>query len=472
MQYMSSILVSVACVFLTTSSLFSEENSERPNIMVYIADDMTWRDCEPYGNPDIITPNIQRLADEGVCFDNMFTATAMCAPTRQQLYTGLFPARSGAYPNHSKVYPGVKSLGHHFGGAGYRVALIGKRHYGPEEAFPFEYLGGRAHDNGKDGPEKRLEAILPIINGDDPFFLIVANNQPHTPWNRGDPSPYDPDALTIPDYMIDCEATRKGLPPYYGEITYMDANLGRCLDMLEAAGKAENTIVIFTSEQGYTWPFGKWTCYDLGLKTAFIARWPGKIAPGTRSVAMTQYVDVVPTLLEAVGIAPHQLDVGIPDTFGYRGFDGASFLEVLLGQEDTHRDHVFGIHTTRGIYHGSESYPIRAIRSGRYKYIRNASFESAFANLVTINPKSMYYSWLDATVGTPKEAWVRSYERRPFEELYDLEADPWEQRNLIDSKALASVRDDLRRRLNQWMLQQGDLEVATEMQAEERMGRK
>ena len=222
---------------------------QRPNVILFIADDMTWSDCEPYGNEDIRTPNIQRLADQGICLDNMFTATAMCSPTRQQLYTGLFPARSGAFPNHSQVYDGVKSLGHHFAELGYRVAIIGKKHYGPENSFPFDYLGGVHHHDGR-RTDIQLEKIQPVLEGEAPFFLIVAQNQPHTPWNMGNPSTYHPSDLTIPEYMVDCERTRKAMTRYYAEITYADSLLGYCMDALELAGKEDETITIFTSEQG------------------------------------------------------------------------------------------------------------------------------------------------------------------------------------------------------------------------------
>ena len=161
---------------------------------------MAWRDCQPYGNPEVQTPHMQALAEAGITFHHMYTATAMCAPTRQQLYTGLFPVRNGAYPNHSEVRPGVKSLAHHFQGLGYRVALIGKQHYGPEASFSFEYLGV-------------------------------------------------------------------------------------CLDKIDQAGKSNRTLSIFTSEQGAAHPFAKWTCYKRGLKTAFIARWPGVIPAGAMLAA-------------------------------------------------------------------------------------------------------------------------------------------------------------------------------------------
>jgi N-sulfoglucosamine sulfohydrolase len=111
--------------------------------------------------------------------------------------------------------------------------------------------------------------------------------------------------------MVDTEKTRNYLKRYYTEITYSDSMLGVCLDYLEEAGKLKNTIIIFTSEQGSSFPMAKWTCYDLGLKTAFIVKWPGKVNPALRSNALTQYVDVVPTLLQAAGASPDCHNTGI-----------------------------------------------------------------------------------------------------------------------------------------------------------------
>ena len=124
--------------------------ASKPDILFFIADDMTSIDCEPYGNKDVYTPNLAKLAKEGMTFDNMNNATAMCGPTRQSLYTGLFPVKNGSYPNHAQVYDNVISIVQHFKKIGYRVALIGKQHYAPMANFPFEYLGGRNSDNGKD----------------------------------------------------------------------------------------------------------------------------------------------------------------------------------------------------------------------------------------------------------------------------------------------------------------------------------
>ena len=467
------LIFTFSIVLLFCSCGLKSNNSTKqklPNILIFVGDDMNWNDCEPYGSEVVKTPNIQRLANEGMSFDNMFTSTAMCAPTRQQLMTGLYPVRSGAFPNHSVVYDGVKSFAHHFGELGYEVALIGKKHYGPADSFPINYIGGVQHDTGFGGKDIDLNKIKPVVNGNKPFFLIIAQNQPHSPWNKGDSSKYKPDKLEIPEYMVDTPLTRKDLSNYYAEITYMDSLLGRTLDIINQANKTNNTISIFTSEQGYSFPFGKWTCYDLGLKTAFIAKWPGNIEPNTRNNATTQYVDIVPTLLDAIGEDPSKIDVGISDQVGNSGFDGKSFFLALKGETDKHRDFTYGVHTTRGVINGSESYPIRSVRSDRYKYIQNLSHEELFYNVVTAKDSGrpgylLYESWLENAKNQEELSWVKHYKKRPFEEFYDLKSDPYEKNNLAQDPKYFDIKENLKTQLKSWMSQQGDLGVDTEMKA-------
>ncbi len=446
----------------------------RPNIVMVVGDDMTWRDCEPYGNVEVKTPNMARLAREGICLDAMFTATAMCAPTRQQLYTGMFPIRSGAYPNHSKVYPGVKSLAHYLKDLGYRVALTGKTHFGPPESFPFERLTGREHDGGK-GKDLVFDAAEAFVrrDADQPYCLVVASNQPHTPWNRGDAAAYDAETLTVPPYWVDCPETRREMTKYYAEITYLDAQLGKCMQIVERSGQADNTMVVFTSEQGASLPSGgKWTCYDTGLKTAFIVRWPAKVKAGTRSDAMTQYVDVAPTLIEVAGGMPDQIETGRPDAHGGKGFDGRSLLGVLLGKAKKHREYVYGAHTTRGIIRGSACYPVRSVRSNRFKYIWNPNHKSAFYNVASTGSKSMWSVWAEYGADDARAAFLtHRYRHRPEEELYDIQKDPHELSNLADKAEYAPVKAQLRAELDRWMRQQGDEGVTTELRAIERQGR-
>lgn len=471
-------IIPLAFSFILSLLAFTSAAATRPNIILFITDDMTWFDAGCYGNPDVTTPHIDKLASQGMQFMQCATSTAMCAPTRQQLYTGLWPVRSGAYPNHSAVKDGTKSLGHHFADLGYRVAINGKKHYKPATSYPFETLpGGASHDSGKQQKKDlNLKAIGDFINRDkkQPYFLICATNQPHAPWNRGDASAYDPARLTLPPYLADTPETREGLTRYYAEITYADALLGEVMDAVDEAEQVNNTILLFTSEQGSQMPFGKWTCYEAGLRTGLIVRWPGKIKPGSKTDAMVQYVDVVPTLIEAVGGNPRKVDTGrsgAPD--GGNGFDGISFFDVLVGKETTHRKHLFGIHTTRGIINGSDCYPIRSVRDERYKLIWNLRDKSAFQNIL-MNPngrdRAVWQSWIKAGEFGDEHAaaLVKRYKYRPAFELYDLQNDPNEMNNLAGKPELSGIQKSLNAALQAWMTQQDDEGVMTELRVKAR----
>ncbi len=444
----------------------------RPNILMVIGDDMTWNDCEPYGNLDVRTPHMARLAREGLCLDAMFTAAGMCSPLRQQLYSGMFPVRNGAWPNHSRVYDGVKSVGHHLAALGYRVGLIGKRHFGPASSFPFDQLGR----NGKNKGSTDAEAIREYVGRDksQPYCLFVTSKEPHGAWTKGRAEDYDPGSFTVPPHMVDCPETRRDMARYYAEITVLDEQLGACMDIVDQSSQRDNTIVMFASEQGASFPAaGKWTCYDTGLKAAFIVRWPARVKPGTRNRALCQYVDVMPTLVEVAGGDPTKVDTGRPDAHGHTGFDGRSLLKVLRGETGQHHDYVYGIHTTRGIIRGSASYPIRSVRSERYKLIRNLSHENVFYNAESTKPDGLLATWRKLGQTDPwAAAKARRYQFRPAVELYDVQTDPFELTNLADDPAYAAIRLELGKRLDLWMEQQGDQGVATEMQALVRQGRK
>ena len=423
----------------TTLVFFQESLRAAPNVVMIIADDQTWTDAGCYGNQIVKTPNIDLLASEGLRFDRAFTATAMCAPTRQQLYTGIFPVRNGAFPNHSKVKAGTKSLVHYYQEAGYSVGLCGKRHFGPPESFPFETV-----------PPAKLQAF---IGQDSPFFLVYASNSPHLPWNEGDAAIYDPQSFKIPPYMYDNAETRAALQNYYAEITDFDRELGELDKIIADAGKKQDTIFIYTSEQGAQFPFGKWTCYEVGLHVGFVMRWPGVIEAGRTTDAMVQYVDVLPTLLELC-------EIDCPT-----GLDGSSFAQVVLGEKETHNELVYGVHTTRGIINGSQSYPIRSIRDTRYKYIRNLNHQTDFSNVLIKGDGSSYWkSWLrDASTDDKAKRLVDRYIKRPAVELYDLLHDPFEQHNLAGKPGYRKITRQLDGHLRKWMHQQGDLGHETEM---------
>lgn len=435
----------LACLFLIAAAV--PATAARPNLLFIMADDCTFRDIGCYGG-QAHTPHLDRLATQGLRLTHCFQAAPMCSPTRHNIYTGLYPVKSGAYPNHAFARAGTRSIVHYLKPHGYRVALSGKTHIAPRSVFPFEY-------SGKKNPD--FQAIDTLMaqsrSRNTPFCLFACSNEPHSPWNKGDPSRYDPAKVKLPAYFVDTPETRKKMVAYLAEITYFDDQVGRCLALLEKHELSENTLVLVVSEQGSSFPFGKWTCYDTGLQSACLARWPGQIPPGTTSAAMIEYVDVLPTFLEAAGIARPT------------GLDGRSFLSVLRGKRDSHKQYVFGLMTTRGIINGSPHFGIRSVRSSRYKYIVNLTPDVPFRNICM--KSSVFRSWEEKARGGDEDARekVRRYRQRPAEELYDITADPLEWQNLAADPRLAEVKAILKKQLERWMQAQGDRGQQTELEA-------
>ena len=228
------------------------------------------------------------------------------------------------------------------------------------------------------------------------------------------------------------------------------------MELLENAGVADNTLMIVTSEQGSVFPYAKWTCYAEGLRSGMLARWPGKIKAGTQSDALVEFTDILPTQLDAIGVQPVE------------PLDGKSFLPVLLGKKDEHKQYTFGIHTTTGIKNAEVPFGIRSVRDNRYSYIRNLHPENPFQNIINNKPTTEYFpSWRKraAEGDADAAAKVLRYDRRPPDELYDRQADPLELNNLAGNPEYADIKARLSARLDEWMKQQGDLGRATEENA-------
>lgn len=431
--------------------------SEPSNIVFVIADDCTFRDIGCYGG-QALTPNIDALATQGMRMTHCFQAAPMCSPTRHNVYTGLYPVKSGAYPNHTTVDPGTKSVVQYLGDLGYRVAQSGKTHVNPKSVFTWEKLNSDAKKKrGKNPDFKRIDNFfVECKQAGQPFCLLACSNEPHSPWDKGDASQYPPSDLELPPYFVDTPETRDAFSRYLAEITYFDGQVGKLLDLLDKRGLTDNTLVMVVSEQGNSFPFAKWTCYDTGLQSACVVRWPGRVKPGTVNPAMIEYVDFLPTWIEVAG--------GMPDN----NLDGASLVNVFAGKQ-THKNYVFGEMTTRGIHHGSEYYGIRSVRSGRFKYIWNFSPEMEFQNACTRSKE--FKSWIEAAENGNAQAaeLVRRYTRRPEFELYDIQSDPLEQENLARMPQYTAVKDRLKAELDRWMAACGDAGHQTEMKAYDRM---
>lgn len=430
------------------------QSTGRPNLVFIIADDCTYRDIGCYGG-QAHTPNIDRLATEGIRMTKCFQAAPMCSPTRHNIYTGLYPVSSGAHPNHTFVKEGTRSIVHYLKPLGYRVALSGKKHINPRKAFPFEYSG---RQNNPD-----MEAIDKLMSeskqNENPFCLFACSNEPHSPWNKGDASRYAADELELPPNWVDTPVIRKHYADYLAEVTYFDDQVGQVLELLDKHGLEDNTLVIVTSEQGSSFPFAKWTLYDAGIQSGMIVRWPGKIQPDSVSDAMVEYVDVCPTFLEAAGApTPPELE-------------GASMLPVLLGQTDTHKQYTYAIQTTKGIINWEAPYPIRSIRDSKYKLIWNLAPNNTFRNVCV--REDYFQSWRDAAARGDEKAkqLTHKYQHRPEFELYDITEDPNEMNNRAQNPEYETVVEDLKGKLQAWMDRQGDEGLVTERKADQRQWR-
>lgn len=426
----------------------------RPNILVILADDCTYNDLPVYGGQNAKTPSIDRLASQGLVFNRAYVSAAMCQPCRAELYTGQYPMHNGCAWNHSASRPGTRSLPQHLGAQGYRVGLAGKSHVLPEASFPFEEVPGFDPNCVRNPTQNHdLAGVRSFMTQDaaQPFCLVVALVEPHVPWVMGDASQYPPRKIKLPPNIADTPRTREDFGRYLAEITYMDGQVREILDLLKNQGLEENTLVLFSSEQGSQFPGNKWTNWDTGLHTALIARWPGHVPAGKRTDALVQYADVLPTLLETGGASPEALKAS--------GVDGLSFAAVLQGKEQKGpRTHAYAMHNN--IPEGS-SYPIRTVSDGEYRYIRNLTPDEIYIEKHVMGAGALnnpyWPTWMGSSWDRPATySLVKRYLHRPAEELYHTSADAYEMTNLAGDAKLAAVKERLSAELDRWLAEQKD----------------
>jgi uncharacterized sulfatase len=418
----------------------------RPNIVVIVADDLASHEIGCYGGQNIATPNIDRIAGEGVRFTHNFASCAMSVPVRASLYTGLYPARHGVFQNHKKTYSHVKSIAHYLPAAGYRVWRTGKTHTTPRSVYPFEDIPGFETDCVKQSADYSTDSLkVRILNAKQPFCLFVCSTLPHAPWTVGDTAAISPGQLVMPSNSIDSKDFREIYRKYLAEVKVLDEQVGAVWTMLEETGQLDNTLFLFLGEQGPQFPGGKWTCWNYGQSSALIARYPPLIEAGTSSDALVQYEDILPTLMEFAG------GKAIAD------IDGESFLPVLLGKRKTHRQWVYGIHNN--IPEGT-AYPVRSIQDKRYKLIINLSPEASYfeKHLMNMNnPNGVWSVWNEAAkTDLHAKAMIERFVHRPAIEFYDLQTDPWELKNLANDRQYVERIARMETELKKWMTQQGD----------------
>jgi N-sulfoglucosamine sulfohydrolase len=435
----------------------------RPNILFIVSED-NGPELGCYGDPYARTPVLDRLAAEGVRFERAYVAQAGCSQSRASFMTGLHPHQHGQIGLATWGFRMYRSetpnLPRSLKAAGYRTGIVGKLHINPESAFPFDFheiTGGNFARRNLRDYAKHAETF--IRAGEQPFFLSVNYPEAHAPWLRQvDGLPAQPqtgrDVRALPYFGIDPPGLREMVADYYNCISRLDTLVGELLAVLQRSGKAENTLVVYLGDHGADFLRGKRTCYEGGVRIPLILRWPGHAKPQVRE-ELVSTVDLLPTVLAAAGAAPAP------------GLAGRPLQPLLAGGPAEWRTHLFTewhTHGAAGNYH-----PQRAVRTDRYKLIENllpdtlnpdyaGTFHKLEGDAAGRGQADFKGGLPRAVVGAAPHvrAAYAVMETPPRFELYDLQSDPHEFRNLAGLPAHAAILSNLASQLTAWRQETGD----------------
>ena len=470
-------ILTCACVCLCVSA------ESKLNILFITLDDMNRDSVGIYGSKvKGTTPNIDKLAGEGLRFEHGHVSIAICMPTRAVWMTGRYPHNSGAL-GFTKIKPDVPTLPETLRKNGFMTGILGKtEHVVPSRQKAFGYRRDRSEmDNGRSQElygKFTAEFLGLVKKANKPFFLMVNAHDPHRPFDNRKPADqrneageasepssgnkkkkgrrvdypapsriYQPDEIVIPGFLPDLPPIREEIAQYYSSVSRADDVVGRVLVELEEAGFAENTLVMLKSDHGIPVPFAKTNVWRHSTLTPWIVRWPGTVKPGIHETEHpVAGVDFAPTILDVLGIAP------------MKDMDGRSFLPVLKGKKQRGREFVY---THINTIASGRSYAMRSLQGKRYGLIWNGwhDGETTFKNesMSGLTWKAMVKAAENDPVLARR---VKHYlYRRPFE-FYDYKKDPDALNNLIDDEEHAKLVERYGKELNKIMKKTGDPETA------------
>lgn len=432
----------------------------RPNLLFITVDDMNWDSVGAFGCPvEGITPNIDRLAAEGMTFQRAHVTIAVCQPTRAVWMTGRYPHRNGAL-GFDPIAKDVPSLPEALKKGGYFNGLLGKEiHVVPTRHAAFDVIRGmRELGQGRDLTRYREETRAFLAQAKEkgkPFFLMANAHDPHRPFAGSDqerwrPRPTvrktcRPEEVPVPKFLPDLPEVRLEMAEYYTSVHRADEVVGVVLEELEKAGMADNTLVMFMSDHGMPLPFAKTNCYQDSTRTPWVGRWPGVVKPGSdEATHFVSGIDVAPTFLEAAGLEP------LP------GADGSSIVPLLKGKDVEGRERVFTVHHRP---YNRTPYPMRGVNDGKFLYIWNgwSNGELVFRN-ESQSGRTMKAMNKAAKTDEAIAARVELFLHRVPEELYNLQNDPCCLVNLLEKKGggAESRRSAMSKTLWHWMKETRD----------------
>ncbi len=423
-----------------------------PNIIWLVAEDQSPEWFPMYGNATIALPHLQKLAGDGIVFENAYSPAPVCAPARSAIITGMYPTTLGTHnmrtyapwrgeaneasigiPSYSPMAPeGVKMFTEYLRNKGYYCAN------GPKEDYNFEKTDA-AWDESSDERHwrKRSEG--------QPFFTVFNFSVCHESqvWKRGKDSLFvNPDAVSVPPYFPDNDSIRHDLAVNYSNLKRLDDQLGVVLKELKEDGLYENSIIFFYGDHGGPFPRHKRALYETGTKVPMIIKFAGNRGAGERDDRLISFIDLAPTVLSMASIKPPKVMQGVAQFGEYEAVKKPAYTFHAADRFDEVYDR------------------LRAIRGSRYKYIK--SFDSTKPHALPVSYREQMpmmrtlRSLFEQEKLNPAQAsWLRS--PKPVEELYDLEKDPFELENLASQAALKDTLELYRDLLSDWMKETNDL---------------
>ena len=443
MLRMYRIVLILFCLAVNATTGWSQPNETlKPNVIIFIADDISWNDFGCYGNKEVKTPNIDRIASRGVKFNNFYLTTSSCSPSRISIMTGRYPHNTGAAELHTEPTVDFATMGSVLKENGYYTAQAGKWHMGEKIKSGFDTIIEKHSDNG-DGGEEQWVDVLQKRDKDKPFFFWYAAYDAHRIWGENKFSnAHTEQNVAPPTTLVDGTETRKDLAQYYDEIKRFDHYIGKVEQELATQGVLKNTLIIIMADNGRPFPRDKTRLYDSGIKTPFIVSWKKGIqAKGTTCNSLVSAIDIAPTI------------VAVSQSKQPKSFQGKSFENLLNNSNLKFRNYVFAEHN----WHDYEAHE-RMVRNSEFMYIMNS--RPQLANQGPLDAvRSPSFSELVAhrdagkLSSTQKDIFMAP---RASEELFDCKTDSLQINNLIGNPAHQTIHSELKNTLKKWMAKTKD----------------
>ncbi|MEM7681254.1 MAG: sulfatase [Planctomycetota bacterium] len=399
----------------------------RPNFVIVIADDVSANDLGCYGNTAIDTPNIDRIAAEGILFTNAYLTISSCSPSRSSIITGRYPHNTGASELHRLLPLDQVRFPKRLRDAGYHAVLSGKIHGITEDDPAFDLISDGNWPEHPGASEDWVQLVQDRPK-DKPFLFWLASIDAHRDWQFDDDiQRYDPAKVVVPPYMKDTPELREDLAAYYHEITRLDHYVGQVVRVLQEQGVYDNTVILVMADNGRPFLGAKGRLFDSGIKTPFVLRYPELVSAGQTSDSLVSAIDIAPTVLELAGVDKPE------------AVQGVSFTTLLAEPEATTRDVAFA----ECNWHVHKAHE-RLVRFGNFAYIKN--------NYPTHHTRTYMTSLHDRATGGLRDPESNA----PPEQLFDLDQDPHQQVNLANDPAYRTQLLQARKLLDLWTFQTGD----------------